>query len=237
MVTKYKAVAALLAALVAAQAEAPIVGPGDARLDGRKLAAGGITRRVTLSGMGPARDAGNMTQTLAAATFDGRPGTLSIQAWAGGPIDSSFFETRTLKPLRERSHNPSRYLSLDFDSMRITGSVTTTDRKVTRVDRTLERAAFDANTMDLVVAALPLALRFSARIPVYVHDTGALEMYGVRVLGADSVKTATGRKPAWMVEVQAKERKVRYWVDKLSHRVWRSEFDLGRGMVLTIVAQ
>ncbi len=215
----------------------PVVGVGDTLVDGRRIHPGSTTKHMILTGMGAPRDAGTMTQVIESTSVEGHAAMLSVQAFAGGVVDSSFFDPRTLRPIRLRSHNPSRVLSLDFDGANVSIHFTPAEEPKIATIKQLKRPAFDSNVADLVFASLPLARGFFVRIPVYTYESGGLVWYLARVTGTDSVTGTSGaRTAAWALELQTPERKIWYWIARDSRRVVKTEYDLGGGRKLTITA-
>lgn len=227
--------ALVLAASLTLQADSTEIRIGDRRVDGSRLHEGRLTRSIVLTGMGAPRDAGVVTASLERTTAGNRPAMLAVNAFTGGAVDSLWFDPRTLRPMRIRSHTPARVLSLDFAGHHVTGRREPPETALTLIDQQIPVPPFAADMIDVLVASLPLVRGFTARVPVYESQAEALAWYTVRVSDMELVNGEGGRtSPAWLVHVDTPRRKLRYWVARDSRRILRSEYDLGRGMVLTI---
>ena len=76
--------------------------------------------------------------------------------------------------------------------------------------------AFHANSIDLILSALPLAEGYAAELALESDALDASSKAHVRVLGQTSVRTLRGaRCTAWEVEVNTGDTLGRYWIDAL----------------------
>lgn len=215
-----------------AQAPPPVVAVGDPAVDGGRLPRGRLEKRMTLLEGGEARDMGSLVQILEPGP---RPGTLlSVQTFDsphGTTVDSALAALPSLAPIAHRSHNAARTMALDFDGRRVRGIVDPDSGATEVLDDTLEAAPFDSNVVDLVVAALPLAEGYRARLPFFVHEEGGLVWYEVESVQAARLEDGRG---AWKVALDANGRALTYWIDRDSRAVLRSEYELGEDRTFRI---
>ncbi|HEX2189255.1 MAG TPA: hypothetical protein VHG51_10180 [Longimicrobiaceae bacterium] len=172
-----------------------------------------LTLRTTLEGDGPGAVVVREEETR------GRNGTV-VDA------DSFVLARPSLAPVRQRSAGGQGERTLRFDGRRVQGSRTGPGMQ-TPVDVALEEPVFYANSLDLVLSALPLREGYAARIPVFDAGSGAVAELRARVAGAETVRTADGGScQAWRVEVAGGSSNGTYWIERS-----------GRGLVRYNAAQ
>lgn len=116
------------------------------------------------------------------------------------PVDSSWIDARTLRPLRMRSSNAARVVALDFDGQRIRGGTTPSTGAPTTLDQRLAVRPFEWNMFGLAVSALPLRRGRRATMPVYMDRFGRVIWYAVEVVRDTTLVRANGRQaPMWEV--------------------------------------
>lgn len=82
----------------------------------------------------------------------------------------------------------------------------------TRVDTS---ASFHPNSLDIVLAGLPLSDGFSAELALDTETTELPSTAQVRVLRAEDVKLVVGTScPGWMVEMTIGSKKSLYWIGR-----------------------
>ena len=208
-------------------------------VDGGRLALGRFEKSMTIidSG-GRAAPYGMLVQTVQRETLGGVAGLLSVQTFdgtSGTTIDSAFADAQTLSPIWQWSHNSARVMQLEFHGRRVTGSYAPTGNPVTNIEQDLAQAPFDANVQDLVIAALPLAAGFHARVPVYIYERDGLVWYDVSVTGREDLPAALGGGWAWTVTLSSDHGPSgRYWITDRPRAVVRSEFGMPDGRTFRI---
>jgi hypothetical protein len=130
---------------------------------------------------------------------------------------------QTLAPVRHRSINARRTLSLDFDRSGVKGTMTPAGGAAQPVSATAAEPWFDAGALVLVLRALPLAEGYAAKFPAYGHEAGGAMTVTARVTGSERITLADGTVvDAWVVESDMMGRKVRYYIAKDSRESVRT---------------
>ena len=131
---------------------------------------------------------------------------------------------QSLAPVMERSHQPTKTMSLDFAGARVTGLVTPKDSAAHSVDMDTAVPVFNSTDTDLVVASLPLAEGYRAVLPFYTYELGGLERDTVTVLRIEKIPTPDGERSAWVTQVADPFVHITYWIDTSSRDVLQAEF-------------
>jgi hypothetical protein len=128
--------------------------------------------------------------------------------------DSFTVARRSLAPVREHYSMPGRTGQLSFEGRRVVGSRTVRGVE-TPIDVVLDAPAFYENSLDLVLAALPLREGYAVQLPVFDSDQGGVVRLRVRVAGAEQARTADGGQcSAWRVEVDGGDSRGTYWIER-----------------------
>jgi hypothetical protein len=206
-------------------------------VDARHLRIGPLVRTTTVTRNGQSQNRGESTQQLARITRAGRELLVSTRTFvtpAGPAIDSSYADAVTLTPVRHVGLHDSRTMVLDFAGHRVTGRYAEKGKQPLPIDQVLEAPPFDSSLYDLVIAALPLAEGYTARLPFYIYEQGGLVSWDVKVVKREAPALADGSSPeSWQVEVsEGGEVRTRLWVPVNGEReVLRSTFYLPGGEV------
>jgi hypothetical protein len=210
---------------------------GDSVVHVGQLAVGRTEKHLELVRGDSVRDYGVLVQTLARVTVDGVPGLLSVQFSPKGlfPTDSAFADPETLRPLWQRSHSARRDMRLQFDGARVSGSYAPADSVARAINQTLPAAPFDANVGDLVVAALPLEVGRTFRVPTYIYERGGVVWESVEVRGRERYQLGPRSLEVYVVDVRDSTGSATYRVTtRPPRRVVETVRDLGpRGRVIT----
>jgi hypothetical protein len=192
-------------------------------------------RTITRGG----RDSASGTRTVVRSVvgaLDGPPLLQVEQRFPGGGgqiVDTAVADFRTLRAVAHRSHQPKRTMRFDFvgDSAEGTvsanGSTADTARGTKDVRQALGGPLFDSNLLDLVVAALPLAPRFTAELPFFIYERGGRVPMPVTV--RERARTAfpvLGNREVWVVSVGVPGAPATVWVDAASKSVLRVRYDI-----------
>jgi hypothetical protein len=183
-----------------------------------------VVRQLTLTRGDSSSPFGTQTETLTSGTLDGRPTLLDILVFdtpRGRTVDSSWIDSETLKPLRLKSDNAARSVTLKFGNGRVQGRTLPVDSAPVLTDRRLEVSPFEWNVMALAVSALPLRDGYCATLPVYSDRSGRVSWYQVDVVGHTTIeRKSRGPEPVWEVIARADSAspQVRYWISR-HHRV------------------
>jgi hypothetical protein len=218
----------------------PAVRPGDGVVDGRLVRPGATERHMVIMQNDTAVRGATVRTVIAEVPAGREPGLLvanTITSPRGTIYDTSLVRRRTLEPVWHHSTQPRRRMRLAFGPDSVTGSVTPTDSAAILVAQATAAPTFDSAVMDQVIASLPLARGYAARLPLYIYERGGLVWFDVHVTAEEPAPGAHGgRTPAWVVRLDEPEMSMRYWVARGSRQLLRSEFDLGQGrrMVMTL---
>jgi len=211
-------------------------------LDTGRIPTGRWTYRVLVSG----EPAGEFTSTIsregeAIISESSLSGTFIQQ----GSVTAA---AATLRPVRSRTfiYEPgagSTTAQLSYraagDSLRVTGSVTwarpAEPRTPLDIDRSLPAGTIDNQTLDLLIASLPLELNRAWRVELF-EPTTFLETFGVTidVRERQTVRVPAGRFETWRVEVRGFSAPVTYWFDT-STRLLVAQEAAGRGLRLELL--
>lgn len=132
------------------------------------------------------------------------------------------------------------HVNFDRDGLVATGVKVTKPRgsKPRFIHWTLEEPAFDTYnaTFGLLYAALPLATRYSATLPVVSDDKSKLERLTMRVVGEEDVPMGGGVQHAWVVEDDSRTGPTTYWLIQAPPYILKMrKVDLASGLVFTWV--
>jgi dipeptidyl aminopeptidase/acylaminoacyl peptidase len=214
---------------------------GDAAIATIRLAPETATRRLMLVQGGQEREIGTLRNEMTFTDVGGRPAVLRIQTLTspmlgGTSVDTVVVERTTLAPIRHRSINARRTMSLDFRGDSIVGSVIPAGAAAQAVALRADTALFDANTIDLIMRVLPLAEGYAVRHPVYLNEGGGKVWVTSRVVGSERVAGEGGAMvDAWIVESKIGPQTVRLWIAKDSREVLQSMLEAAPGVQLKMV--
>lgn len=206
----------------------PMVDPG--QVDASTLRIGPITKRIRSTRNGQSVDRGQTTQHIARVTRNGRQlliSTITFNTPAGPATDSSIADAATLVPILHTGHFPAHEMRLDFAGARVQGHYTDKGKPAGRIDHRMSARPYDSSLFDLVIASLPLADNYAARVPFYIYEQGGLVWWDVRVTGKQPLVLEDGTRPeAWEVTVSEDGRTAsRLYVSAAGEReVLRSTF-------------
>jgi hypothetical protein len=130
-------------------------------------------------------------------------------------VDSFAVRIRGLAPLFAHNRSAAAVVRLTFPPGRAEGSYTSGDGAERTISEALSGPAFYANSMDLVLASLPLAAGRSFDLPTWTPG-GRAGGVSARVARAETVQAGDGgRCAAWRVEtVDGNGTESTYWVER-----------------------
>ena len=228
------AIAALFASTAAhaqPQVETPRrVVPGDSSLRVSDIRADTLTYALTGYRDGDEIPVGTITDmiTREGGTTPLLRRVIIVQRGEARLIDSTLSDARTLAPRQHRSWQPQRHLQLDFNGLRVRGSIGPPDAMGAAIDTTITRPAFDSGNWDLVLRALPLDSGYVATFPVYDLETG-LHLYQVRVTGAT---TMYGERAHVVLFLLGGKQEVTVWIGATTRRLLQVETPVGATTIL-----
>jgi hypothetical protein len=193
---------------------------GDAVVDAARLRPFSLLRHLTLTRGDTVKPFGRQSEALTSDTLDGRPVLLDVLTFEtpnATTVDSSWIDARTLRPIRMRSSNATRVVTLEFEGQRVRGGTTPSTGAPTPLDQRLEARPFEWNMFGLAVSALPLRPGYRATMPVYMDRFGRVIWYAVEVVRDTSLVRANGRQaPMWEVVATGDSAvpSARFWVSQ-----------------------
>lgn len=213
---------------------------GDAAISTAKLGTEMTTRRLVLVQGDQEREVGAIRTEMTTIEVNGRPAFLRVQTLTspmlGTGVDSIVVDRATLAPIRQRSTNARRTMSLDFRNDSVVGSVTPAGAGAQAIAVRADTALFDANVLDLVLRSLPLAEGHAVRHPVYLHEGGGKVWVTSRVTGSERVAGEGGvMVDTWVVESKMGGQTFRHWIAKESREVLQSALDAAPGVQVKVV--
>jgi hypothetical protein len=193
---------------------------GDTIVDAARLRPFSLERELTLTRGDTVKPFGRQSEQLMTDTLDGRPVLLDVLTFDTPnalTVDSSWVDARTLRPIRMRSSNSSRVVSLSFEGDRVRGGTIPSTGAPTPLDQQLGAWPFEWNMFGLALSALPLTAGYRATMPVYIDRFGRVVWYAVEVMRDTSIVRANGhRAPMWEVLATADSvaPSARFWVSQ-----------------------
>lgn len=184
----------------------------------------GVTRwRLTVHKDTATRELGVMTSTTHYADYMGRPAILFVRTTPtpqGDIVDSVLMFRRTLAPVWEHSHQPSKTMLLDFSDSAVTGEWAPADSAMRSVRHPIPRPVFNATAQELLVGSLPLADGYRTLLPIYSFELGGMELDTLSVVGTGRVKLRDGgERDAWKIAFADPFITATFWVDRETRRV------------------
>jgi hypothetical protein len=197
---------------------------GDLAISPKHLQPFTVVRQLMMTRGDSVTPFGTQTETLTSGRLNGRPTLLDVLVFRtprGETVDSSWIDSRTLRPLRFQSNNATREITLNFEAQRVHGRIVPSAGAPTEVDQQLGARPFEWNILGLAIGALPLRTGYCAEVPVYSDRFGRVTWYSVEVLGDTTVpRKSRGAEPVWEVAARGETPapQARYWVSR-RHRV------------------
>lgn len=215
---------AAAAVLIAGPAtgQAPLeVRPGAVAVDGGLIQPGTWQVRYVRIAGGREQDLGVMHHELDVIRKDGELLLRSVQTMRsarGSGVDTAIVVRGSLHPRIHRSHHGGSTLSLDFADGWVSGRATKAGEDVVDRRHALEAPVFDANILEIVLGALPLANGLHVRIPTYVFEKQGTAWFEARVAGVENVTIDGVAAPAWAVAVTFDQGSGTFYIDRASRQ-------------------
>jgi len=148
----------------------------------------------------------------------------------GEIVDTAVAELQTLRAVAHRSHQPARTMRFTFsrnDAAGTVASLGTARDSVVQVRQALGGPIFDSNVIDLVIAALPLRLGFTADLPFFIYERGGRVSIPVAVRERATVAfSRLGQRDIWIVSAGVPGAPATVWVDTKTHAALRVRYDI-----------
>jgi hypothetical protein len=179
-----------------------------------------VVRRLLLTRGDSTMPFGTQTETLTYTRLNGQPTLLDVLVFdtpRGKTVDSSWVDQLTSRPLRFRSNNATRSVTLNFEGERVRGRNVPSTGPSTEIDQGLGIRPFEWNILGLAIGALPLRAGYCAKLPVYSDRFDRVSWYRVEVV-RDTTVERKSRPPEAVWEVVARAEtpapSARYWVSR-----------------------
>lgn len=210
----------------------PLLLPGDAHLDTRRIVPRRDTLVLLLRRDGEVRTLSTLVREVARRDGDGTPVLRIIQEYnssTGTSVDTSVVLDGSLEPLWYAAAVNGEIHRIRFESTRITGTVTPRDSTARVVDLPLDRPTFNGITDREVIEAISLGAGYRAEFPVY-NPPRTTGMVRIEVTGSEQVPTAGGPVDTWVVDYRASTGAPSVvWMDKATGRFVRRRVSLPNG--------
>jgi len=213
------------------------IAPGDATVNASRLRPHADTARIEWTRDGETRAGPKQIEELDHTVLDGKPAWRHRIRVEGGRFvidDTTWYEARTLRPIRHHSHGPAGHLTVDYTGRRALG-VLDSSGHVTRHDVDLPGGAFDPSALHPMIRSLPLGPAAVFVYPVLSTDEWIVRSDTIRVEGADSVATDAGFVSAWRVAILAAGRRATYYVRRDDGLDLKVHVDVGPGAAMRIL--
>lgn len=193
-----------------------------------------IVYQRSITRAGQDSNAGTRTVVLRVIPGAERGSLLEVeQRFPGGGgqiVDTAVAELHSLRAVAHRSHQPTRTMRFTFGDSDAQGTVTAirpAGDSVSDVRQSLGGPIFDSNVIDLVVAALPLRLGFTAELPFFFYERGGRVPMPVQVQERRTVSFShLGPREVWVVTVGVPGAPATVWVDTRTHVALRVRYDI-----------
>lgn len=235
MIRNLVLVAAVLACAPAAAQDA-VLHPGSAPVAGERIGAWVETFDYLISEDGEYVRIGEMTMRTTIASVEGREAVVRTETTTFrdevAQVDSFALDRRTLAPIVVRADGvaASRWLRFGGAGVRV---VEDGEGGADIVDE-LPGLVFYAGSTDLLLAALPLADGYAARLAVYDPEVG-MDTIHVRVEAEERLPLSGGASAAvWRVLVSGDASGGWYWMDRESRTL--VQYQTGSGTVRLVRA-
>ncbi|MEP6733093.1 MAG: hypothetical protein ABJE10_20795, partial [bacterium] len=173
------------------------------------------------------RELGSIRESTVLTSHDGKPALLSVRTVTtqrGAVLDSALAYHRTLAPIWQHSHQPTKTMLLEFSASGVTGSFTPKDSATRAVHHPLGERVFDTTDLDEVISSLPFANAYSVVLPFYTFEEGAVERDSIRVVGVEKIAAPDKQmRSAWKVSFVDPVITSTYWIDQQTRKVLRQD--------------
>lgn len=221
----------LATALVAfaGSATAQTTPPPPATVDPSRIVAYSQSLRMVTAGEGVEKEVATVRNIVTVTESE----IIHVQTVAdadGVLVDSSVADRATLKPRWHRSTNDRRTLHLAFSPGRVVGQDQEMGNPPRDIKETVSDRVFDANLLDVLIAALPLAEGFRGRLSVFLWEAGGEIPLDVVVTGSATI----GGRDTWAVDVTL-GKTAKFNLTKGEHRVVQIVSSPAPGMEIRFV--
>ena len=206
------------AAPAAAQTSAPPAAPPLGHLDASRIVESSQTFKMVMVSQGAEKDLGQVVNAVIFADVLGSPSIVWLQSVTdprGSMLDSSVADRATLGPRTHRTTSDAREMRIEFSPGKVFGHFVARGDPPYEVNEKVSEGIFDSSMLDILIAALPLAEGYKARLPVFLWEAGGEITADVVVTGSEMF----GTEDTWTVIVTLKDRPAHYNVTKRDPKV------------------
>jgi len=196
----------IILAVLAFISDGPIR-PGSKSLNTNQIPLGIDSLYILIPKNGQFYIGGNMTLQTGLSDFKGKKVLNRVERTVAADgtlfsVDSFMVAQHSLLPLYQRLQDPQGKHKLNFDRM--------------------AKSAFYDNSLDIILASLPLRPRYKAHLAL-TGEKGD-QIADIQVVGKTAIKTADGKEcNSWKVQVDSGENSGTYWVADQSRVLVRFE--------------
>ena len=217
-----------------------IIAVGNPNIEWGRLGPQTDSKKVVLLEHATEGVVGITTEEIKVIEVDGTPTLQRTQALEsdslGNRVTTTVVLRSTFEPISHHDEHVDGTTSLDYSGLTISGTRKTSDGKVEPIHVTLDRPAFDAHSVEMILRVLPLGQDYMAELPVYHARSGRVISVTVRVNGKEAVDAGAGKKvKAWIVETDWGHAKMTYWIGEKSPELLKQSSILPSGAVLQFV--
>ncbi len=208
-----------------------MIRPGDPSINVARLASDTVRYSLNVYRGASRTPVGQLIDELVRDSSTGRVLLRRVRTAGRGAsrvIDSTATDAATLEPVRLRSVQPTRLVSLDYQNRRVRGSVGPINAPPVPMDTTLPVRVFGAANWDLLLRTLPLTKGYAAQFQIFDIDAG-IRTYRIAVTGSAMVQ---GEDAHVVVFTMTRSRESVVWIGKESGQLLRMQTMLGSGTML-----
>jgi hypothetical protein len=215
---------------------------GDPRIDWTRLAPQADSKTIVLIEDGIERVVGTTTEQIELLEVDDRLALQRTQAaWSdilGDRLSTTVVLRSTFGPISHHDQHAGATVSLGYRGLEVSGTRQTPQGSVEPLQFRLERPAFDAHSVEMILRLLPLSQGYSSRLPAFHAGLAQILEITVAVTGREEVRAGGGRQvPAWIVETELgrSHAVVTYWIGGQPAELLKQSSILPSGDVLQFV--
>ncbi len=209
----------------------PVVAADAGAIRSARVATGQFVRAISFVRDGQERRVGTITERISERGSGTSAILIRAQEITMGQrtvIDTAVSNRSTLAPIWHNSKQPTATMALRFDGRHVTGSHTAGTAAPEPIDQTVDAAVFDSNNQELVMGALPLALGYAARLPMYIYESKGIVWCDLRVVGQETLDGTD----AWKLDVSYAGARGSYWFAKATGVMLKSDLVLPTGATM-----
>lgn len=215
---------------------------GDPRIDWTRLVPQADSKTIALIEEGIERVVGTTTEQIELLEVDGQLALQRTQAARsdilGDRLSTTVVLRSTFSPLSHHDQHAGATVSLDYRGLEVSGMRQTPQGNVGPIQVRLDRPAFDAHSVEMILRLMPLSQGYSYMLPAFHAGLAQVLEITVAVTGRQEVHAGRGRQvPAWIVQTEwgRSHAVVTYWIGGQPAELLKQSSILPSGAVLQFV--